>query len=336
MPNLLVGLELEIENFNPEMERYFPGVDFTDDGSLRSTDGGIGIEAITVPIETKYVRELLGRFFTQFEITPENYTERCSTHVHVNIDDMTPEQLATLCLLYQTVESLLFLYTGEERDKNIFCVPWNQCNLSYNIVRKIISYPEKSENPFRHWQKYSALNLIPIMNQGSVEFRHLGGTCDVDKIMTWIALLSCMFKYAHTTPLAVTRESILSMNTVSNYREWLNSIFGKYTDKLMVPGFEKSLANGVVDSKLMLMESKSTKAFYNTMTFTTNDLIADLTRHGVVEYEVRTDDIPTEWTTPPPARGNIMREAIQPIPAHPGAEAVAHLRERVLRRPRGA
>lgn len=261
LPNLLVGLELEIENFNPEADRWFEGFSFTEDGSLRSTDGGIGIEAITAPVETQFVRDLLIGFFAEYNISPKNYTERCSTHVHANVDNLTPEQLATLCLIYQTVESLLFLYVGDERDKNIFCVPWNQCNLSYNIVQRVIDAP-KSDSPFRNWQKYSALNLIPIVTQGSVEFRHLGGTCDIDKIMEWIALISCMFKYAQEVPLVVAQESIIQMNTVSNYREWLSSIFGKYTDLLMSPGFEKSLSSGVVDSKLMLMNPPKNTSKY--------------------------------------------------------------------------
>lgn len=320
-PDLIVGLELEIENFNEENERYFPGVEFTEDGSLRNSDRGMGIEAITLPLQTKYVRNFLEEFFSRYEISNSNYSERCSVHVHVNVNDMSYEQLASLCLVYQTVEDLLFSYVDSERANSIFCVPWNQCNLNYSIADKLIEYLKTGVDPFRNWQKYSALNLIPVMSQGSVEFRHLEGTCDVGKIMGWVSLLSCMMKYVVETPLQNVKENIIRMNTVSNYHDWLTSVFGKYTNLLRSDSFEKKLSRGVVDTKLALVRTKKS----NWKDFTLRDIPIFAARQHTqvigntieVTYEEAADredyfvETPQE---PPPAP--------RPVPADMWAEAI--------------
>lgn len=255
----MVGLELEIENWNPDVTRAFGGFTFTDDGSLRPSSDGIGIEAISRPVQAKHVEKLLTAFFRKFDIKEGNYTERCSTHVHVNVDVLTYQQLSSICLLYQTVESLLFNFVGGDRENNIFCVPWNQCSLSYKVVSKIENIEEGDEIPFRRWQKYSALNLIPVHNQGTIEFRHMVGTCNVEKLMQWINLILCMVKYSIEHSLPEIKEDILKMNTISNYNEWLTRVFDKYAVLLCTDRFEEVLSRGVVDSKLMLTHEKEKK-----------------------------------------------------------------------------
>lgn len=252
LPEWLVGLELEIEGFNPEIERRFGGFTFTEDGSLRAREGGVGIEAISLPVATKFVPALLTAFYDKFQIGEKNYTERCSTHVHFNALPLTFDQVSTISLLYQTVEDLLFKYVGHDRDQSIFCVPWNQSNLSYSVVNKLSKSNDHTHEVFRRWQKYSALNLIPLTTQGTLEFRHLHGTRDVKVITTWIALLSKLFEYALNVDLEKAKYQIVNMNTVSNYHEWLNNVFGKWADALRCEGFEAVLSQGVINSKLML------------------------------------------------------------------------------------
>lgn len=256
LPDWIVGLELEIEEFNTEHYREFDGFSFTDDGSLRSSEKGVGVEAITLPIKIEHTRNLLTRFFKHFNINETNYSERCSVHIHFNVQPLEWEQLSTICLVYQTVERVLFQFIGNDRDQNIFCVPWSQCNLTCNIIPNIERY---KQDALRGWQKYTALNLIPIFDQGTIEFRHMHGTCDVDKIMLWIGIISKMFKYALYAPLEKVIQDIKYMNTISNYQGWLNSIFEELTPHLQTQGYDAVLAQGVVDTKLMFMDSGKEK-----------------------------------------------------------------------------
>ncbi len=260
-PDRLVGIELEIEEFDPEASRSFGGFKFETDGSLRSSMTGVGIEAITLPVAMKAAPGMLAAFFGKYGITDRNYSERCSVHVHVNVLDMNAEQLATLGLLYQTVERLLFEFVDENRRNSIFCVPWYQSGLTYNYVSSIV----ESTTSTRNWQKYSALNLLPVFEQGSVEFRHMQGTCDIQKLTVWLALIGKLFDIAVSKPLDQVKEELFQMNTVSNYREWLVDTFGQYADHfLALPHYEQALFRGVVDSKFMLSApSKQEKPWSN-------------------------------------------------------------------------
>lgn len=257
VPNLIFGIELEIEEFDPDLDRDFSGIDFTDDGSLRNSMDGIGIEAITYPIKAKYLEQFLKQFFNYYSIGKYNYSERCSTHVHMDVQGLTHAQLASICLVYQTVESLLFAYVGNDRGNNIFCVPWNQCGLSYTIVGKLASFDDNKTWPLRNWQKYSALNLLPITSQGSIEFRHLEGTCDIVRIMNWINILSQIYKYSISKSFVEIQEKILNMNTISNYQEWMEEVFEDKANILKIPDFERYLFSGVVDSKLAIMKEEN-------------------------------------------------------------------------------
>lgn len=60
----------------------------------------------------------------------------------------------------------------------------------------------------RGWQKYTALNLLPITKYGTVEFRHMHGTNDFDKLCTWINSLSNLISVSYNTPLEKCIESI--------------------------------------------------------------------------------------------------------------------------------
>lgn len=243
-PELIVGLELEIEKFvgYVDKEAKFRGFTFTDDGSLREG----GIEAITRPMYSKFVPEKLEAFFKHFGITNNNYSERCSIHVHVNCQDLTQEEVSSVCMLYQITERLLFNYVGNEREESIFCAPWHQCGIQYGMLDDTIA------GASRRWLKYTALNLLPLMDKGTVEFRHLNGTCDVGRIVTWLNLIGSLFLYAKRHTTDEIKETVLNINTISNYEAFLSDVFGGYAYVFDNPRL--ALQEGVIDAKLMFSE----------------------------------------------------------------------------------
>lgn len=246
-PELIVGLELEIENFGEYDEPPF-GCNITEDGSLRNN----GREVITLPTKVKYLQRVLENVFKKHEIHEDNYSDRCSTHVHVNVQDFTVDQLKNITLVYQVVERLLYKWVGEDREGNIYCVPWYQTNLNQNLVSKLT---DSSARACANWVKYTALNLIPVREQGTLEFRHLYGTCDVAVIMKWVNIISSMVEYARRQEHAALAECILNMNTVSNYDVFLRDVFGANTELFTsLPDYKAVLGIGVVDTKLMLMK----------------------------------------------------------------------------------
>ena len=249
-PETIIGLELEIESWGGRTQE-FQGFDFTEDGSLRN----MGIEAISRPTKSKFVENLLSTFFKNFGITDDNYSERCSTHVHVNVLDFTLEQLASLALIYQVTERLLFGYVSPERKSNIFCVPWCQADSKLDLV-SIITTGKWRE--LKAWSKYTALNLLAVTQRGTVEYRHLEGSCDVQHIMGWINLLGCLHNYAKETPVEKIKAVLLDINTSSAYDMFLQSVFGKHTSMLFTPDYRVDLEAGVIDAKLLFTKGLPT------------------------------------------------------------------------------
>jgi hypothetical protein len=49
------------------------------------------------------------------------------------------------------------------------------------------------------------------------------------------------------------------MNTVSNYHEWLERVFGEYMELVQYDGYELDLAQGVIESKLQIVSEGKVK-----------------------------------------------------------------------------
>jgi hypothetical protein len=242
--SLLYGVELEIEN-TQNNDWVVPGMEGKEDNSLRNN----GWEYVTQPMTFSNLAYCLNLFFTKSKVTAANYSERCSIHVHTNCRDLTWEQVSTLCLLYQMLEPLFFAFVGEERDKNIFCVPWSETQLTYNVINRLKSQP----NTLKEWQKYTALNLRTLWTYGTVEWRHMAGTHDMEKILHWCRLIGCLYAYVRKNNLEDTKKFVINLNTSSEYRKSIDVLFGEWAHLLYVKDYEVMLEAGVLSMKYALL-----------------------------------------------------------------------------------
>jgi hypothetical protein len=245
-PDLMYGVELEIENLNPEVSKgdfCVAGTVFHEDGSLRNNGG----EYVTKPMKLRELQYVLNQFFRKNQFNEDNYSERCSVHVHANVGDMEWEQVKTLILVYQVFERSLFSFIGGERDKNIFCVPLYDTQLTQNLIdRKGSDVAGK----WKSWEKYTALNLLPIFSQTTIEFRHMGGTCDLNRIMLWCNIIGCLFAFAKRESFEEASKYFLSLNTTSAYKEAVFRVFGEWSYVLLsLPTHEQDMEDGVLTAK---------------------------------------------------------------------------------------
>lgn len=254
-PTLLYGAELEIEN--TDAISTTSGFRAVEDGSLRN----FGREYISSPMTYSNLVWCLDQFFAKNKIRSimesegvfaqnSNYSERTSIHVHTNCQDLTMDQLATLCMVYETFERVLFGFVGNHRDKNIFCVPWYETNLSHQAV---LSIKENNLPKLKMWQKYTALNLLPLFNQGTIEWRHLHGTSDVELIKTWLRLIGWIYVAAMNHQFEDLQQQLTGLNTTSQYDRVLDMVFRDDADALRLPGYQFELECGVLDMKYTLM-----------------------------------------------------------------------------------
>jgi hypothetical protein len=249
-PTLLYGVELEIENLERDegvrAKRAVAGMQYHKDGSLRNNGG----EFVTSPMNFSALTDTLNRFFAAGGYNEVHYSERCSVHVHANCCDLTIEQVRQLLCLYQTLEKVLFNYVDGERDKNIFCVPLGE---SIIATKMLTSDDSLLAHGHSRWRKYTALNVLPLWTQGTIEFRHMPGTHDLDKILQWCEIIGCLFKYAREHEFKDVVKTLMELNTSSAYATFMQGIFPRHIyDVLAVGPYREFLEEGVINMKVML------------------------------------------------------------------------------------
>lgn len=186
----VAGAELEIESVQ-DWDRDFTcehSIQVEEDGSLRNS----GKEFLLPPNK----KDALVKLFTKFhsdcvQVGEDPFSIRTSTHIHVNMMQSSEVQTKNLLLLYATFEPLAFAFCGEVRKQNIHCVPLNMTHMPANYKFSVQSIINK-------WHKYTAFNLIPLCEKGTVEFRHLIGTSDPVKFKLWLDFIEVLWTTAHT------------------------------------------------------------------------------------------------------------------------------------------
>jgi hypothetical protein len=225
-----IGIESELENVHliPEEDPFcFPGWQLVGDGSLRD-----GKEFVSWPLLPKEIVSVVSSLFYGLSIFTKNNPNcswRTSIHVHMDVQPLTLEQFGNLILLYLPFEQSLFNFSGKHRQESIFCVPITTTEM-FTTINEILSAfltPAKFERSILEWSKYSALNIGRLADYGTVEFRHMEGTTDIERVLNWIKILLSLYR----TAIGFSREEILQqlsiLNTSCAYAEFTNLVFKK-------------------------------------------------------------------------------------------------------------
>ena len=177
------------EKYSDEVPYWMGDIGVMRDGSLRNG----GLEFVTRPVTEERALELFTTLHDNLSLGKDPFSARTSTHVHVNVASMTLEQVRHLTMLYALLEPVFFVH-AQGREHNIHCVP-----LSYTLLPQY--YSAGISALIDRWSKYTAFNLLPIVNIGTVEFRHLGGTGDIKVYQRWLRLLRELWTFAMHEPV---------------------------------------------------------------------------------------------------------------------------------------
>lgn len=186
----ICGAELEIESVMDmrlaALTDKYIGV--TEDGSLRNHGREFLLPPSTLENSVELFKFTHQCLFLGEEVEP--FSERTSVHVHVNCMHSTQQQIKNLLYLYAIFEPLAFAFAGQERADNIHCVPLNHTIMPSNYALSLESLIDR-------WHKYTAFNLLPLRELGTVEFRHLGGTNDPVRYAAWLKFIKTLWVAAH-------------------------------------------------------------------------------------------------------------------------------------------
>lgn len=244
--NTYIGVEMEIENCR-EYIKINPYWTTTDDGSLRH----YGAEFLTPPIRAWRIENALKHLFNDLNKDVE-FSERTSVHIHMNVRTLTIKQLQVLLLTYILFEKTLFHYVGQERYRNVFCVPLVETTIGQEL-NSLFQYDSLGDT---QWHKYTACNLLPIYQKGTLEFRHMHGTGDIKKIITWINFLLSLKKFALRNDPSYIWHRIETLNTTSEYRNFGEEVFGRMFPQLYNENYTKQIASCVTYIKVNCINNR--------------------------------------------------------------------------------
>jgi len=305
-PELLFGVELEIERV-PNWDRYeFHGMSSTADGSLRNN----GREFLLQPTKFPDAFATLSHFFNLGGFTEQNYSDRTSIHVHTNCQDLKIDELQAILFLYQATESLLFNWVNPERADNIFCVPWSQTNLSFQIFDG-----KRDIRKFRNWAKYTALNLLPLYSYGTIEWRHMHGHSDVAKIVQWLQIISCFYRYARKVKIDELKDTLVNLNTTSHYGMFVDMVFQEHANFIyQQPNWQQQLEENILMLKYAISDEVKTVKGKKADTGIMDDVVLE---EALEDLEPRNDRVDAQNAANPrvefwPAPRPVHRRAAQP------------------------
>jgi hypothetical protein len=180
----------------------------------------------------------------------------------MDVSDIDFETLKSLLTLYILFEKALFNYHGADRESNIYCVPYYHApidmrtlsildlkNLPPSVTIRVLGNGDNEQIKNRGvvssvsngTKKYSALNLMPIRTQGSIEFRHAASTKDMKVVIEWIHLLMLMKKAAMNT----TAEGVLAMLYAEGPTALGKRVFGPLYSRLSYARFDEGVENSL-------------------------------------------------------------------------------------------
>lgn len=274
LPDILVGLEVEVENAGHHPEDIFWEV--VADGSLRND----GIEFRTSAFSARAVERVVNKLYANLKAYSPNhkFTERTSMHVHVDFRHRTFADLLKLHLVYAMFERAMFNCFAPDRYQSSFCVPLGTCaQTEYfgKVMADHLYQPDFTKYTLSKFvsqaapEKYAALNLTNLTSPkgqggdglrdaqhrgcGSLEFRHLGGSDNPAKLISWVKLLALLVDYAGNAKPEEIVENIHTLNTTSDYTKYAERVFLHMSRHVIpVPFNVQTFSEGVSLAKEML------------------------------------------------------------------------------------
>lgn len=171
-------------------------------------------------VDTKKALDVMEARFVELD-SVVNEAVKAGVHTHLNIQSYTPLELLTLITTYYLLEDHFVHWAGKSRVGNHFCLRAKDAEA---VVYKIIKTCETRD--WRHLNtdniRYASLNLNAMHKYGSIEFRSMRSTRNLDVIYRWVELIDQLEKGAKkfASPRQVI-ESFSELNAGNNFVEFV-------------------------------------------------------------------------------------------------------------------
>lgn len=222
-----VGIEVEMEGINlPDAPM---GWRRDDDGSLKGAENAEYV--MRKPVPADQLRPLLERLTKALNRNEAEVvdTVRAGIHVHINVQELNELEVFNYATLYMIFEPLLIKYCGKGREGNLFCLrvqdaPWIVTALQVAAMRR--RYLQLIDDNLR----YSSMNVKALGQYGSLEFRAMRSTTDVDRIVNWADLL---LRLREASKKFTDPKDIINSMSVDGVGAFIHKVFGDKAEFVM-------------------------------------------------------------------------------------------------------
>jgi len=273
-----IGVEIELENVGNFGSSYFRDSSFwsiVGEGSLRNSGREyvmqVKLKHEYVPICGKdvvtaldFFDSVVKKYIDNEGITPKA-TDRTSIHIHIDVRDLSKEQLVSFIILYTIFEPVFYSLFGKGRENNPYCKPISTEECLIRISEIIGSDSEREiGHALSKGNKYDACNILSICERGSLEFRLHEGTYDSELILNWINLLLILKDHACKEQFDIS--NLPEQASQLGMSDFLKLVFGKYTDNILENAVEADILRGIRVAQDMLIYSglEDSSKKYNT------------------------------------------------------------------------
>lgn len=245
------GIELEMEGQGLERVQDQKSWSKKADGSLRRG----GVEFVTRrPVSLKGAYLALSELsvaLSDSEAAVDN-SVNCSSHVHMNVQDLTLKDILQIVILYYIFEDWLVDFSaGPERVGNLFCLRLTDSELPLYELRSKIN--KKSFPAFEDNIRSSALNFCSLSLFGTLEFRSFRGVSNPLDLSMWLAILSQLRESAlkkFSSP-----EEILYDFSMLGLDEFVKKVFKPVHLKALGPYKERDLIEGMRRAQILAFDT---------------------------------------------------------------------------------
>lgn len=208
MKNLcqILGLKKAKGDFGIEIECEGAGMEAIDnavwrsedDGSLRGVYPDSRCEYIfQKPLELAAVKPALEGLLEHLEEAKPLFSFRTSVHVHCNVQELTYPQILNVVYTYLLLEEPLATFCGRTRKGNQFALRLADAEGFMDTLQRLFREGEDAFHMFRDDHvRYAALNLCAMGKYGSIEFRGMRGTLEMDVLLPWVNAIYNIREYA--------------------------------------------------------------------------------------------------------------------------------------------
>lgn len=182
-----VGIEIEVEGENlPRVGKYWRN---ERDGSLRGPDNNeYVLQKPETLVGAKLALDYLKAAYAKNGAVIHD-SVRAGIHVHVNVQKLNIVELYNFMTLYLILEDLLIKFCGEGREGNLFCLRARDAEYLLSQLENAATTREFRGILTSDDLRYSSMNVKAIGTYGSLEFRALRSTADMDRILMWATML---------------------------------------------------------------------------------------------------------------------------------------------------